>query len=94
MNAHPKKLPTRIFRAGNSQAVRIPKAFELPEGEATIEQRQGGLFIKLRRGGWDEFFAKPPLEADLDPLELRATGPERPVDIALSGRPRRRQRAK
>ncbi len=27
-----KSLPTRIFRAGNSQAVRIPKAFELPEG--------------------------------------------------------------
>lgn len=84
MSANPKRLPTRVFRAGNSQAVRIPKAFELPEGEAIIEKRTGGLFIKLKRGGWAEFFAKPPLETDLDPAELRSTGSERPVDFDLS----------
>lgn len=95
MSADPKRLTTRVFRAGNSQAVRIPKAFELPEGEAVIEQRAGGLFIKLRRGGWPEFFAKPPLSVDLDPAELRATGPERPVNFDLSAKARpARRRAK
>ena len=88
-----KSLPTRVFRAGNSQAVRIPKAFELPEGEVLIEQRPGGLFVKPRRGGWEEFFAKPPLGLELDPAQLRATGPDRPVDFDLTARkpPRRRR---
>ncbi len=95
MSANPKRLPTRVFRAGNSQAVRIPKAFELPEGEALIEQRPGGLFIKLKRSGWSEFFAKPPLGADLDPAELRSTGPERAVDFDLTAKAHtRRRRAK
>lgn len=92
LSSNPKRLPTRVFRAGNSQAVRIPKAFELPEGDAVIEQRAGGLFIKVRQGGWAEFFSKPPLRAELDPAELRATGPERDVDIRLEVRPRRARR--
>jgi virulence-associated protein VagC len=95
MNANPKRLPTRIFRAGNSQAVRIPKAFELPDGDAVIEQRAGGLFIRLKRGGWPEFFAKPPLSVDLDPAELRATGAEREVTFDLPAKVgSRRPRAK
>ncbi|MGH8237478.1 MAG: antitoxin [Steroidobacteraceae bacterium] len=95
MSANPKRLATRVFRAGNSQAIRIPKAFELPEGEAVIEQRAGGLFIKVRRGDWREFFAQPPLNADLDPAELRASGPDRPVDFDLATKARaKRRRAK
>lgn len=94
MSANAKRLSTRVFRAGNSQAVRIPKAFELPEGEAVIEQRAGGLFIKLKRGGWEEFFAKPPLRANLDPAELRATGPERSIDFDLVVKSPQRRRPK
>lgn len=86
MNSTRKTLPTRVFRAGNSQAVRIPKAFELPEGQVLIEQRPGGLFVKPKRGGWEEFFSKVPLEFDLDPVELRATGPDRPVKFNLTSR--------
>jgi virulence-associated protein VagC len=90
MNANLKRLSTRVFRAGNSQAVRIPKAFEILEGEAVIEQRPGGLFIKQRHGGWNEFFAKPPLTIDLDATELRATGLDRPIDLEISPKPPRR----
>lgn len=90
MNANLKRLTTRVFRAGNSQAVRIPKVFELLEGEAVIEQRPGGLFIKQRHGGWGEFFAKPPLDIELDAAELRATGPDKPVKLAIDGRTERR----
>jgi antitoxin VapB len=54
---------TRVFRAGNSLAVRIPKAFEIPEGEVVIEQRDGGLFINTQRGKWAEFFQSlPPMD--------------------------------
>lgn len=95
MNSTRKSLPTRVFRAGNSQAVRIPKAFELPEGQVLIEQRPGGLFVKPKRGGWEEFFSKQPLQLDLDAVELRATGLDRPVDFNLiprkANRPRRRK---
>ena len=73
--------------------MRIPKAFELPEGEVLIEQRPGGLFVKRKRGGWEDFFSKQPLYLDLDPAELRATGPDRPVQFDLTPRkakPRRR----
>ena len=36
--------------------MRIPKAYEIPEGEVMIEQRDGGLFINTRRGKWADFF--------------------------------------
>lgn len=52
--------------------MRIPKAFELPAGQVLIEQRPGGLFVKPKRGDWQEFSCKVPLELDLDPVELRA----------------------
>lgn len=92
MSANAKSLTTRVFRAGNSQAVRIPKAFELPEGEVIIERRAGGLLVKPRRGGWEDFFAKPSLDLDLNAAALRATGPERPVNFDLTSRKRRAAR--
>src|ERR1700749_510582 len=91
MPANQKSLTTRVFRAGNSQAVRIPKAFELPEGEVVIERRAGGLLVKTRRGGWEDFFAKPSLYLNLDPAALRATAPERSVAFDLGPKPRQRQ---
>ena len=94
MSANPKSLPTRVFRAGNSQAVRIPKAFELPEGEVVIERRAGGLLVKPRRGGWEDFFAKPSLDIDLDAHALRATAPERSVAFELTPMPRKRRRVR
>ncbi|WP_157572591.1 hypothetical protein [Nevskia soli] len=53
------------------------------------------MFVKAKRGGWDEFFARPALGVELDAAELRATGPERPVDFDLGARkPAARRRAK
>jgi antitoxin VapB len=73
--------PTRVFRAGNSLAVRIPKAFEIPEGEVMIEKRDGGLFINTRRGKWAEFFRSlQPIEWRDDLENLRPEDPPRPVD--------------
>jgi virulence-associated protein VagC len=76
-----KNQTTRVFRAGNSLAVRIPKAFEIPEGEVVIEQRDGGLFINTRRGKWAEFFdsLKPTDWLDA-PNDFRDNDALRPVD--------------
>lgn len=82
MNANPKILTTRVFRAGNSLAVRIPAQFKLAEGEVTIEQRAGGLFINDKRGDWASFFRGEPVDFPFTAKELRHTGPHREVDTS------------
>jgi len=93
-----KPTKTRVFRAGNSQAVRIPKAFELPEGEVLIEQREGGLFISTLRGRWDLFFSESGVELPFTAEALRHHGPARDVDLEglrdTAPRPRRRKASK
>jgi len=76
-----KPMKTRVFRAGNSQAIRIPKALELPEGHVLIEPRDGGLFISTLRGRWDLFFSESGVELPFTAEELRHRGPERDVDL-------------
>ena len=79
----PTRQSTRVFRAGNSQAVRIPKAFELPEGEVMIEQRDGGLFINTRRGKWAVFFATlEPFDLSDALKDVRSNDTPRPVDTS------------
>ena len=39
----------RLFRNGRSQAVRIPRDFELPGNEATIRREDGKLIIEPKR---------------------------------------------
>ena len=39
----------RLFRNGRSQAVRIPREFELPGNEATIRKEDGRLIIEPKR---------------------------------------------
>lgn len=76
---------TRVFRAGNSQAVRIPKSFELPEGDVYIEKREGGLFISTHRGRWDLFFAQPGVDLPYSAEELRHKGKLTEVDLSVLG---------
>ena len=81
-----KPAKTRVFRAGNSRAVRIPKAFELPEGEVYIERREGGLFISPLRGRWDLFFSEPGVEFSYRAKELRDSRPPRDVNLSWAGK--------
>ena len=74
---------TRVFRAGNSQAVRIPKAFELEEGEVFIERRGNTLYITPKRGNWESFFTLPPIDIELDFDSLRDTRAARSVELGL-----------
>lgn len=42
----------RVFQSGNSQAVRIPKDFRLPEGEVEVTRRGDALLLRPRRKSW------------------------------------------
>jgi virulence-associated protein VagC len=81
MKATDQPTKTRVFRAGNSQAVRIPKAFELPPGEVLIERREGGVFISTLRGRWDLFLSGPGVELPFTAEDLRHQGPERSLNL-------------
>jgi virulence-associated protein VagC len=85
-----KPARTRVFRAGNSQAVRIPKEFELPDGDVYIEKREGGLFISTLRGRWDLFAARPRVDLGFTAADVRDSRPPREVDVNFAAiqRPR------
>ena len=48
----------KIFQSGNSQAVRIPKEFQLEGTEVEIERRGDSLVLRPKRKSW-----KPLLES-------------------------------
>jgi antitoxin VapB len=43
------RVTTRVFKSGNSQAVRIPKEFQLDVDEVEIFSRDGELVIRPKR---------------------------------------------
>jgi antitoxin VapB len=42
----------KIFRSGNSQAVRIPKDFQLEGDEVEILKKGGSLVLRPKRKSW------------------------------------------
>ena len=82
MESVDKPMLTRVFKAGNSQAVRIPKALELKESEVYIERRGNGLYITPKRGRWQAFFAGKPVDLDINAEQLRDTRIAREVDLS------------
>lgn len=42
----------RVFRSGNSQAVRIPKEFRLPDAEVEITRHGDALILRPKRRSW------------------------------------------
>ena len=45
----------KIFRSGNSQAVRIPKEFQLEGNEVEIQRRGDALILRSKRKSWERF---------------------------------------
>ena len=43
----------KIFRSGNSQAVRIPKEFQLAGKEVEIERQGDALLLRPRKRSWE-----------------------------------------
>jgi antitoxin VapB len=42
----------KVFRSGNSQAVRIPKEFQLEGDEVEIHKRGAALVLRPKRASW------------------------------------------
>lgn len=42
----------KVFRSGNSQAVRIPKEFHLEGEEVEIRRQGGSLLLRPRKESW------------------------------------------
>lgn len=45
----------KIFRSGNSRAVRIPKEFQMQGDEVEIERKGESLLLRPKRKSWDSF---------------------------------------
>ena len=45
----------KIFRSGNSQAVRIPKEFQMQGDEVEIERKGELLLLRPKKRSWDSF---------------------------------------
>jgi antitoxin VapB len=43
---------TRIFRSGNSQAVRIPREFQLEGDKVEIQKRGDALVLRPKKKSW------------------------------------------
>lgn len=73
MNAHSKFPRTlAVFRSNRSQAVRIPKELEFPEGVKNVIVRKTGksLVITPVDAFWDDFFDRPPCPDFIEPDDL------------------------
>ena len=59
MAASESKNSAKVFMAGLSQAVRLPRKYHLPEGcnEVSIRQYGNTLVLTPRYGTWEELFA-------------------------------------
>lgn len=65
MNAHSKIGRTAsLFRSNRSQAVRIPKDMEFPEGVKKVVIRKDGDVLTLTAvdSFWDDFFDSPGID--------------------------------
>lgn len=47
-----QKKKTRLFMSGNSQAVRIPREFQLEGNEVEIQRRGNTLIIRPKKPTW------------------------------------------
>ena len=67
----------KIFKSGNSQAVRIPKEFQLEGNEVEIERDGDALILRQRKRSWAglkrslEKFTKDFMAKDREQLPLQ-----------------------
>jgi antitoxin VapB len=48
----------KVFKSGNSQAVRLPKEFQLDVREVKIFKKDGDLILRPMRRTWSEYFLR------------------------------------
>jgi len=67
----------RVIKSGNSQAIRLPREFQIDAGEVQIFRQKGDLVLRPLRKSWQDYFARgrrfcddfPPTIDDQSPSE-------------------------
>jgi antitoxin VapB len=54
----------KVFRSGNSQAVRIPKDFQLEGDEVEIQKKGDSLVLRPKKKSWSSLIASLPKFTD------------------------------
>lgn len=70
---------TAVFMSGNSQAVRLPKEFQLRSKRVHIERRGSEIVLKEVPQTMADFLAHLPLVADA-PLSISDEGVTEPIE--------------
>jgi antitoxin VapB len=66
----------KIFKNGNSQAVRLPLEFRFAGEEVLIYREGGKVILQSKDSNWDEFFASPAKVSDDFMKERSDTPPQ------------------
>lgn len=65
----------RVFKSGNSQAIRLPKEFNLDVAEVCIFRKNGDLVLRPLQKTWQDYFVRG--------RRLSADFPDHIEDLAL-----------
>jgi antitoxin VapB len=65
------KQTAKVFMAGRSQAVRIPKKYRLSCDEVLIQRKGRSLVLTPRYRSWKEYLGKPPRLPDDFPEDIQ-----------------------
>jgi antitoxin VapB len=60
----------RVFKSGNSQAVRLPKEFQLDVAEVQVFQKDGDLVLRPMRKTWQDYFDRGRRFSDDFPMTI------------------------
>ncbi len=71
----------KVFRSGNSQAVRLPKEFQLDVNEVEIFRRGNEIVLLPRPKCWDDYFKYGRRFTDDFPEEIEDSPPTERVSL-------------
>lgn len=67
---------TKVFKSGNSQAVRLPKEFQFDVDEVEIFRRGDEVVLRKKPKSWDDYFAHGRRFTEDFPEHIEDTPPE------------------
>jgi len=66
----------KVFRSGNSQAVRLPKEFQMDVNEVEIFRRGDEIVLRPRPKSWEDYFRSAGRFTDDFPDRIEDAPPE------------------
>jgi len=69
----------RVFKSGNSQAVRLPKDFNLDVGKVQVFWKDGDVVLRPLKRTWQEYFERGRRFSDDFPESIDDQTPEEDI---------------